>query len=403
MTPVLVAITIACVLGLTAQYPRTCCVLWILALETSPDSWLDNLIGEHETIIGCMKAFGLVLAAIFALRYGVKRDRYNPGFAFGIMFAIGLMHGLYPGLSLLASTRSLIGSAGPFLFGFVRLPPSLIRAISRAAIWGPLFTVGFGGVLALTGLDDMYDITDGVLRLGASGEPPFLAGFALVGIYAGLMEYLNAPRRRDALMVFVNLVIILLTGARMPLALAVAVIFVLLILQRRLMLLAATGAVVCLGVMFLNTIRFLRVVDLAQVGKASDLSHRDLVWPYFQSAFQSSPFVGWGVGAGKVIIPVTSYLTSLIGTNAAHDEYLRIGSEGGVFGLALLIALIFLWVKRGSAALPAEQGWLMRLIFVAFAVHSATDNTLIATTSSAFFIWVSSVFATAGEAPKRAA
>jgi len=403
MIPALVVLTIACVLGLTALYPRICCVLWILALETSPDSWLDNLIGEHETIIGVMKAFGLVLAAIFALRYGVKRDRYNPGFAFGVMFAIGLMHGLYPGLTLVASTRSLIGSAGPFLFSFVRLPPNLIRAIARAAIWGPVFTVGFGGVLALTGLDHMYDMADGVLRLGASGEPPFLAGFALVGVYAGLMEYLNLPRRRDAVLVFVNLAIILATGARMPLALAVAVIFVPLILQRRLMLLAAAGAVLCLGFMFLHAVSFLRVVELTQDGKASDLSHRDLVWPYFQSAFQSSPFFGWGVGAGKVIIPVTSHLTSLIGTNAAHDEYLRISSEGGVFGLALLIVLIFLWVKRGSAALPAAQCWLMRLIFLAFAVHSATDNTLIATTSSAFFIWVSSVFATPAETPRPAA
>jgi hypothetical protein len=42
----------------------------------------------------------------------------------------------------------------------------------------------------------------------------------------------------------------------------------------------------------------------------------------------------------------------------------------------------------------------MRAVFIAFAVHSATDNTLIATTSSVFFIWVSAVFARAGEPVK---
>jgi O-antigen ligase len=111
----------------------------------------------------------------------------------------------------------------------------------------------------------------------------------------------------------------------------------------------------------------------------------------------ASPVTGWGVGAGKIIIPVTSHLTALIGTNAAHDEYLRIGAEGGALGLALLMTLIILWVRRGSAALAPPQRRLMRLIFIAFAIHSATDNTLIATTSSVFFIWVSAVFASAAE------
>ncbi len=44
----------------------------------------------------------------------------------------------------------------------------------------------------------------------------------------------------------------------------------------------------------------------------------------------------------------------------------------------------------------------MRLVFFAFALHSLTDNTLIATTSSVFFLWVSAVFATAPEPTKPA-
>jgi hypothetical protein len=85
------------------------------------------------------------------------------------------------------------------------------------------------------------------------------------------------------------------------------------------------------------------------------------------------------------------------------NEYLRIGAEGGLFGLLLLIALIFLWVKRHSTPLPRDESWLMRLVFLNFAFQSATDNPLIATTSSVFFIWVSAVFATAREEIKPAA
>jgi hypothetical protein len=59
-----------------------------------------------------------------------------------------------------------------------------------------------------------------------------------------------------------------------------------------------------------------------------------------------------------------------------------------------------LWAWRGSQNLAPPQRWLMRLVFAAFAVHSWTDNTFIATTSSILFIWVSAVFATAAEASK---
>ena len=398
MLLVLIAgLTVLCVLGLTFRFPRPACTVWILILETSPDSWLDNLIGGHEIIIGVMKALGLVLVISLAIANGIRSDRYNPGFAFLFMYLIGLMHGLYPGLSLLASTRSLLGSAGPFLFSFVRLPPILIRGIQRAVLWGPLCTVGFGGLLAATGLDHMYVFEQGALRLGASGEPPFLAGFALIGVYAALIACLDEARGLEAGFVLINLTIILLTGARAPFALGIGITIAALLSQRRLTLLAALGACAAAAIMFAPALTFLRPVQLAELGEAASLSNRNLVWPYFFNAAAASPVTGWGVGAGKIIIPVTSHLTSLIGTNAAHDEYLRIGAEGGTIGLALLISLIILWVWRGSAALHAPQRRLMRLIFIAFAIHSATDNTLIATTSSVFFIWVSAVFATAAE------
>jgi O-antigen ligase len=169
----------------------------------------------------------------------------------------------------------------------------------------------------------------------------------------------------------------------------------LLVLQRRLVLLAAAGALTASAVLFSGWLGFIRIIGLTQLGEAANLSHRDLVWPYFQQAFYASPFVGWGVGAGKIIIPVTSQLDTLLGTNAAHNEYLRLSAEGGILGLTLLIALLALWVRRGTAPMPTPQRWLTRLIFIGFAVHSATDNTMIATTSSAFFLWASCVFATA--------
>ena len=389
--------------GLAVGWPRAGLVLWVLALATGPDNWLSGITGDPETTAGLLKAYGLVVLAGAALRGGLKTDRWSPALAFLFMFCTGLIHGLHPGLSLQASLRSLVGSAAPFLFGFVRQPEKFRRAAIIALIWAPVFAVGVDAVLALAGQDQLYVLEQGALRLGGNGQPPFLGGFALIGLYATVLELAERPRPGMAAMAAVNFIIILLTGARSPLAMAAMLLLALLLMQKRLMALAAAGALASLALLGSGLLGFLRAVDLTQLGEATNLSHRTLVWPFFLQAMQQSPWLGWGVGAGKVIIPATSQLSQLLGTNAAHDEYLRIGSEGGFVGLFLLILLLALWVARGSRPLPPGQAWLMRLTFITFAIQSVTDNTLIASTGSAFFLWASVIFADAENRSKRAA
>jgi O-antigen ligase len=96
-----------------------------------------------------------------------------------------------------------------------------------------------------------------------------------------------------------------------------------------------------------------------------------------------------------VLVKVGTPLFDLIGTNAAHDEYLRIAVEGGGFGLVLLILSLALWLRFGTRRMAGGQRAVMICVFLAFAAHSATDNTLIATTASLMFAWVSAVFARA--------
>jgi O-antigen ligase len=399
---------LVCLGGFAAWFPVAATVVWILLLETSPELWLSAFMGGRELIIGVAKAAGLVLALILAIRAGGKRDRYNPGFGFAFMFGAGLVHGLWPGLSLLESVRSLIGSAAPFVFGFVKLPGAWRRGVIWAVISGPVAAVGFDFCLWAAGGHAPYVFEQG-LRLGEPGQPPFLAGFTLIAIYALLVEILGRPARGFLVLLAVNFVILLLTGARAPLFLALAVMFSTVFLApgmtgyQRIMVLAGAGSVASLAALGFGSLSFIRAVGLTQAGEGLDLSNRGLVWPVFEQAVAASPWFGWGVGAGKVVVPVGSALGAILQTNAAHDEYLRIAAEGGFVGLALLLALLVLWSVRGSRRLPRPQRVLVRLALAAFAVHSATDNTLIATTSSVFFIWVSAVFASGEEAFKAAA
>ncbi|OYV36207.1 MAG: hypothetical protein B7Z81_07630, partial [Acidocella sp. 20-61-6] len=123
----LVVLAALCALGITLRFPAAACVFWVLALETSPDIWLAQMIGGHEMIIAAMKGVGLVLVAVLGLRHGIKLDRYNPGFAFAFMFVTGGMHGLYPGLTLLASLRQLGFQARRSNGVEVIVPPTVLR------------------------------------------------------------------------------------------------------------------------------------------------------------------------------------------------------------------------------------------------------------------------------------
>jgi O-antigen ligase len=404
LTPALGLLLGILVLGLAYAAPVAATFLWLLVVETTPEMWLSDLIGDHELIIAALKIAGLALVAVTALRFGPRLDRFNPGFAFGAMFVAGFVHGLWPGLGAVASARSLIGSAAPFASGFANVPDRWRRAVVRAVIAGPGFAVLFGLVLAAAGIRGMYYTELGAVRLSASSSPAFLAGFALTGIYAGVVEFLRAGRGREFGWIVLNLLILVATGARAPLFFAVLILTGMLGFipspflppQRRAMLLALGGIGLAVVLIASSMLHFIRVIDLLHLGDAEDLSNRNLVWPFFEQAIAASPWLGWGVGAGKVIVPLHSSLGMLLGTNAAHEEYLRIGAEGGLLGLGLLLLMMGLWVVRGSAALPSAQRRAIRLVFIAFALHSATDNTLIATTSLAFFTWARAVL---GETP----
>jgi O-antigen ligase len=402
---VLGGLAAVCAAGIAIWFPPLAVALWMMTVEATPDLWQS---GGHETLIGAVKGAGVALVLLLGLRFGWRRDRYNPGFAFIFMFVTGLVHGLYPGLGFVSSLRSLIGSAGPFAFSFVKTGEKFRDLVTRMAVFGPLVNIAVGAMLSLKHIHALYFTQDGALRLAGAGEPAFLGGFALIAVYAGLFEIL---RREDAagetiwpayFLLAINVGILLLSGARTPLALAAVLIFGMFLLRRRVMALAASGALVAVAVLFAGQFSFIRAVNLVQGGQAESLSNRNLIWPHFEAAIAASPWVGWGLGAGKEVVP-PSGIAALIGTTAAHNEYLRVGCEGGGVGVALLMLCMGLWAYRGSKTLPRAERWLMRLVFVAFAVHSATDNTLIATTSSVLFIWTSAVFSAAAKPFEEAA
>src|SRR5262249_16985334 len=120
------------------------------------------------------------------------------------------------------SLRSLLGSVAPFAFAFCRLPQAWGRAMVRVTAWLPLAAVAGGAVLTIAGLHPMF-IEAGGQRLAGLGHPAYLAGVCLAAIYPCLIELYGDVHSRWLLPPLAGFAVLLVPGARAPLACAVGV------------------------------------------------------------------------------------------------------------------------------------------------------------------------------------
>lgn len=399
-----------CLAVVCFNFPVLVCVVWLLIAGTTPEMWVDGLVPASSGIATTVvKMSGLALVALCILRYGIVWDILNPGCAFVIIFVIGLMHGLFPSLTLGDSFRSLLGSAAPFAFSFSRLSRRWCAAMIEGVIWVPTGVMILGAVLAVAGIHAMMaNDVGGSLRLAGSSHPAFLATLCITAVYASLIELYRTGRSRYLWLLALNFVILVASGSRSPLFCAVVITIITFVslsspnftLRRRAlpMLLGLLG--LPLIVVLAATSSSLRLFTVLSSSNAAELSGRDMIWPSFERAWDQSPLFGWGLGAGKVVIDPDSLLAKLLGTTAAHNEYLRIGVEGGYVGLTLLIGFVALWIWRWSRLLNRVEKIVIRMIMLGFAVECFTDNALIAAPATVLFVWVSALF-TRGAAERR--
>lgn len=394
---------VLCVGFVVLHFPLQVCVGWLVLVGTTPEFWFSDIMpGTENTVTAIVKVVGLGLVGLCILYYGFRFDYLNPGFAFGTMFLVGLVHGLMRQLSFGESVRSLIGSAAPYAFSFSRLSRKWCQAMIMTTVWLPSMIVLFGILLAGAGLRPMFGDLEGVLRLQASTHPAFLGGYAMIGAYAATMELYRDGRASNLAALLLNMVILVLSGARAPLFCAVVLVaFAFFALpsetfpvRRRVLPLIIGSLGIPLTLVMSAGNSSIRIFNVLEK-QAGNLSGRDLIWPLFRDAWDRSPIFGWGVGAGKMTVDPDSMLAKLLGTTAAHNEYLRIGVEGGYFGLGLLMLVMALWTIRWTVRARLVERYMMRLIMILFAIQSITDNTLIAATASVFFTWSSAVYARA--------
>jgi len=294
---------IGCIAAATLRLPIAACVFWVLVAGSTPEMWFNNIIpGSANTDTALVKLAGLGLVGVCILRYGPVLDLFNPAFAFLLMFAIGLGHGLLPGLTVGNSIRSLIGGAAPFAFSFSRLPRRWTQCVIEAVIWVPTLCLVFGSLLAAAHIRPlMVPDEGGSVRLAGSTHPAFLGSYAMTAIYASLIELYRGGRRRYLGLLALNFAILIGCGARSPLGCALLVTgFAFTAIRSKSFILRRRVLPALLGLLSLpimaavaatsHSIRLLTMLS----GHAESLSGRDLIWPFFEAAFARSPIFGWG-------------------------------------------------------------------------------------------------------------
>jgi O-Antigen ligase len=394
------------------QFPLAMVCALVLTYGLALDIQLDVLTragggGGGVAALGAsvVKVVPFALAGVLLVRYGLSSAINWPFMAFvaiaGLSLAI-LPIGRVAGFGDMA--RSFIGSTAPFVLGFALAPRRVWTAICRGAALVPVISV-IGSVF--TEIAGLYPMFGNFGRFQGLHSAPFLAGFCVTAIFASTLEYLREFRLRWLLLGGANLAILLATQARAPfiaVGLFLLLVFVLsgpgiFPLKRKVDLVMGgmVPALLLLGPALLYALqRF--------TGESENLSGRDIIWPYFLDAIERRPLFGFGLGAGKLIVDPEDPTIKLLGSSAAHNEYLRLAVDAGVIGCAAIFLSIIIWIWNGTRRARSADQLVLRCALVAALLHSGFDNTLIASTAVMQFCFFAAALARArieSEQPQR--
>lgn len=135
---------------------------------------------------------------------------------------------------------------------------------------------------------------------------------------------------------------------------------------------------------------------------AADISTGRLhFWPIALKIFFEHPLIGAGLDAFGVAFTKFDTWNGAFRVEQAHNEYLQIMAEGGIVGLACVVAFIILLVKRGFSTIASSDGYRRSAAIGALGgclgimVHSFFDFPL-RTHSNTFFFLLLAAIATVG-------
>jgi O-antigen ligase len=402
-TIMLLPLLLALAAGLLAWEFSSAVLVALLALITlSPEFHVGS---EPSLVIALHKAGIIAIAAVLVVRRGFSGQFNGPAFAFIAALALTLVFGtLHPALGGGDIARSLLGSLAPFVPIWVRLDARWRQRVILLAAVSPLLSLLGAVPLQLLGPHSIWVAEyTGVPRLQGAGIAAYLAYLGEIGTFAAFAEYAVSGRRQWLYLAGAAYLSIVATATRVPMA--TALLFCLVVLAfgrgeqfgalRRLRLWLLGGGALLIGVALIGPSLLARTLADGAGQAGLNLSGRDIIWPLFADAVAQHPLFGQGIGTGRLLVPIEA--VQLIGSNAVHNEYLRLSVDMGVVGVGLLVFGHLAWFRREWRFLTSLERTVICAFAIGFAVHSITDNTLIAPQATMLYAWLAAFLQRARE------
>lgn len=274
--------------------------------------------------------------------------------------------------------RALNNVVVPFLFLSI-VPNEKDRdSMLRVLAWGPVVSVIVGIFYQAIGRSTLFgsDSLNGAQRLQGSLIPAFLAGVALTGALAAFF-LARCRDNRFLKLAIVDVLILLMTAARTPLALAALIcgyFFFFELNVARTKKVAVVAFSMGAGVCFLATIGH----SIVERFSSGNMSGRDILWRYLYTVIDR--YWDFGVGLGHVGLTVPHAVSVLVGGIVApHNEFIRLSVELGVIGAALYIA-IFVLIMRNLWSRAHAGRPIVILTGAGFLMLCYTDNAFLTPT-----------------------
>ena len=378
----------------------------IASLALSPENLIGPEFGGVDTR-ALHRLVVLLALGINVLRFGIVPRLNPPLVALAVIFMATLAFAdTHPRLTQFQMGKSLIGLMFPFFFISVNYNPKAIPRLLLAVALMPALSIVCAAVLDLGGLRGDWagifktDVT-GAWRLGAMSYAAYLGFFGYIAFFVCLFEAIVSNKRYFFGLAVMNLVIVFLTGTRAPMVLVVflgllAVVFT----TRKTITYSTKTGLFLVGITIVSSIlvMFWPQVEArmftAAGGVAINLSGRALIWSLYLDAIDVNVWFGRGIGTGAILLRGERTVTTV----AAHNEYLRILADAGIFGLITFITGFVLWVRSDLRWMDRDERLLMMSFFLTLALYSLTSNTLSSAPSLVAFFAVAILFARARHA-----
>lgn len=357
-------------------------LLAVIPLAYSPVT-KDNFLLPKLLILQPISAAALCIWLLGLSIRGESRLRRNPATLYLGLLIVSLLPSFARSANLLLSFDSFIFLTTCallwFLAGSFSLTPGRRRAVVGVIIAAACMEASYGALQYL-GIDPLFRAPD-IERLsvfGTFGNPNFLAGYLAACLPVALSSFLTSRRPVTLIAAGCSLALvalgILLTGTKgAMLAGAISSIFILsyTLIHGRLrratrlnFLILGLILVLLLAALFLLSTLGKGAFDIPSTvirsldTRGLSVGKRILYWKSTAQMIVEHPFLGWGLGTfrlhyidhqgGVLADPNNTPLIPLAGNPLyAHNDYLHLWAESGVFSLAFFLLLIYVILRQG--------------------------------------------------------